>query len=893
MLVFLKRYISFILIFNLICKQAIAFSPAVNGIKIDLALQSSYNRFSDGRTSFTIKLKNQGGTLANNIIVKDILPINFQIENITVSKGLHSLTANSILWEIGTMTSSESEHTIIITGKLSAAKDFSHNQAEIIQVSEEDLDSTPNNQSPCEDDMTFVTVGGNVNNCYTNDSALQLSAVQGFNTYTWYKNGQVINGSSTKQLLVQSEGNYGFKATFTQTGQACTYASSDSIKISTIQPTEFQTQVTQPSCSLSNGSIKITITTGLEPIEFSKDSLTFGHENLFQNLLSGTYNIFIKDAKSCITKKTINLETISNDITISSNFVCDSSNTAQLFLNASGGNPPYQYNDGSGFKIANQFRKPNGTFSFEIKDTKGCTKGYSTTISCNNLCADTTFKVCTGAIISQLISVPNGFKDIQWYKNDTLLIGQQAQTYTIKSPGTYTFKARKINQDSTQQKTKGCNFIMLVIPPATFQVQVTNESCKNLTKGKLEVTNLVGEAPFTFGINNNPFQSNAIFKDLNAGSYNVNVKDKTGYQTTLKNQKIELDSVLLPPEITTDKQLICSFEKANLLASICQDSASIVWSNNVINLNLINVGEGTYTARCKNTCGISPPSNQITISKISDTPIPFIGVSKSVDCNGESVKLTTNFCTGNLIWNTGEKTAIITVNKSGTYTALCEAPCGNTQASITITINVTPTLVAPIIKPDSFFVKDGQKVTLMASACNIGNVVWSTQEKTPSIKVGPGKYFAFCETACGKSSSSDTLEIKNEKPPFSPIISSTKLQICEGELVTLLANGCIDDTVVWSNGALGKSIITKPAKTTTYFAKCKKADKLDVSNTVTITVSNPTKPVLSAAKNNYLCWRTCQNNSQKLLAGGNMVKYSKRARNYGSPYIGDKIFCFL
>ncbi len=860
MLVFFKCYISFILIFNIIDTQARALSP-VNGIKIDLALQSSYSSNSDGGTSFTIKLKNQGGILANNINVKDSLPANFQIQNITVSKGQYSLTANTILWKIGNMTSSETEHTMVIVGKRSTNTDFIHNQAEITQVVEEDIDSTPNNQNPCEDDMTFISVGGNLIICSANNLTLQLSAISGFNTYTWYKNGQIINGINIKQLSVLTEGNYGFKASFTQSGQSCTYTTADSLKISTIQPTEFQTQLTQPSCGLSNGSIKFTITKGFEPVLLSKDSLTFSSEKLFQNLLPGIHTIYVKDAKSCITKKTINLESMSNDITVSSSLVCDNSATALITLNTLGGTPPFQYNDGSGFKIDNQFRKPNGTFSFEVKDTKGCTKFYTTTINCTNLCADTTFNVCTGVAISQLISVPTGYKDIQWYKNDTLLIGQQAQTYNINSPGIYTYMARNIGQDNTQQKTKGCTFKMLVIPPATFQVQVSNESCKNSTKGKIQVTNTMGNAPFTFSINNKPFQSIALFKDLNAGSYDVNVKDKTGCQTTLKNQKIELDATLSPPQIAVDKQAICSFEKANLLASICQDSAKIVWSNNLTNLHLIQVGEGTYTARCKNACGISPPSDEIKISKIADIPIPYIDVSKSVDCYGETTKLTTNFCSGNLIWNTGEKTAIIAVNKSGTYTVICEAPCVNTQASITITIQATPTPVAPIIKPDSFYVKDGQKVTLTSSACNTGNIVWSTQEKKPTIKVGPGKYFAFCETACGKSSPSNTIEIKNEKPPFSPIISATKLQICEGELVTLLANGCIGDTVVWSTGAIGKSIITKPSKTTAYFAKCKKADKLDVSNLVTIAVSNPIKPILSATKTNI-----CAGESAKLTA---------------------------
>jgi gliding motility-associated-like protein/uncharacterized repeat protein (TIGR01451 family) len=714
MRVFLKHYISFTLIFNLISFETEALSYS-NVIKIDLALESGFAKLSDGRVSFTIKLKNQAGILTNNIKVKNILPPNFQTQNITVSKGTYTRVSNTIIWDIDSIEANVSEHTINITGSLPTSMDFYHNQAEITQVAEEDLDSTPNNQNPCEDDITFVTLGGNLSNCYSSNSSILISAPQGFITYAWYKNGQIIKETSTSQLSIQSDGSYTFKTTFSNPEKSCTYLSKDSLKI--------------------------------------------------------------------------------------------------------------------------------------------------TTINCTSFCTDTTFKVCTGAAISQAISAPSGYKDIQWYKNDTLLIGQQSQTYIIKSPGSYTYLARRTDQDSTQQKTKGCTFKLIIIPPTMFELHISNASCQASTKGKIQVQNPTGEAPFTFSLNNSAFQSDSLFKDLNSGTYNVIVKDKSGCQTSLLNQKISLDSVLLSPQITADKQLICSFDKATLLASVCQDSANIVWSNSITNLSLIQVGEGTYTARCKNTCGISPPSNLLKISEDAVAPTPFIDVSKSVDCEGEKAVLTANFCTGNLVWSTGESSKTITVDRSGTYTAICQAPCGNSQTSITVSILATPIPIAPIIRADSYFVVSGQKVTLTATECNTGKLVWSTNEKSNMIQVGIGKYYAFCETACGKSSHSNTVEIKTEQPPFSPLISASKLQICEGEQITLVANGCIGDTVVWSTGAEGKSIITKPSKSTSYFASCKKGNKLDVSNLVTITVINPTKPILTATKTN-----SCAGESIKIIA---------------------------
>jgi uncharacterized repeat protein (TIGR01451 family)/gliding motility-associated-like protein len=859
MMLFLKRYISFILTFYLLNTHALATKPS-NVIKIDLALEGSYTRLLSGQTSFTVKLKNQGGSLANNIKIKDILPPNFQIQNVEVSKGTYSTVENIIIWEIVTIEANESEHSITITGALSPVSNFTYNQAEITQVSEEDIDSTPNNQNPCEDDISFITLGGSINTCPTFGSPIQLAAIQGFNTYTWYKNGQSITGANTRELAIQGDGNYSFKAAFSSSEKSCTYLSLDSVQVTTIPPTEFLTQIIPPSCGLANGSISFTITKGIEPVLLSKDSLTFTTEKLFQNLAAGAQTIFIKDAKSCIAKNTINLKSVTASILVTSTILCDTSETALLTLSVSGGQAPYRYNDGSGFTSQNTFQKPNGTHSFEIKDALGCKSSYSTLVNCQKNCKDTTFSFCAGASIKQEVEIPTGYKDFEWYKNDTLIVGAINQKLIIDNTGKYTFKARKQNEDSTAIKTSGCVFTLIKTAPIDFEIAIRNVQCPGIEKGSIKINNPSGLAPFMFRINEDTFKSNLTFDTLETGTYTITVRDAAGCEQKRLNQSVNVD-IPKAPKISTDKLQICSTEKATLTATGC-DGGEIVWSNNESNQKIIKVGQGTYTAKCKYACGVSVSSDSIRVELVNEKT-PIISVARTISCSGEKVKLTASGCNSGIIWNTNQNTNTIEVNTSGTYTVTCLNTCENTQESITVQINVLPEPVAPIIKTNSLMLAAAEKATLSASACNTGRIRWNTGDTLSNIEVGVGSYFAWCANECKESKKSNEIEIKAEKVEAPPIVSSSKNNVCGEDTLTLIATGCNGNPVIWSNGEKGEKILIKPLLSTAYSAVCLNSDSTfsQISNQLVIEVNRPQTPVLSCVKN-----RICEGETVQIMA---------------------------
>ncbi|MFC3813283.1 T9SS type B sorting domain-containing protein [Lacihabitans lacunae] len=855
----MKRYISFILTFYLLNTHALAMNPS-NVIKIDLALEGSYTRLLAGQTSFTVKLKNQGGILANNIKIKDILPPNFQIQNVNVSKGLYSVVKNTIIWEISTIEATQPEHSITITGTLSAASNFAYNQAEITQVSEEDIDSTPNNQNPCEDDISFTTIGERIDRCPTFGSPIHVTAIQGFTTYTWYKNGQSITGANTKEFTINSDGNYTFKATFSSSDKSCTYLSLDSVQVTTIPPTEFQTQVIPPSCGLANGSITFTITKGIEPILLSKDSLTFTTENSFQNLAAGEQTIFLKDAKSCITKKTIDLKSATTNILVTSTILCDTSETALLTLSVSGGQAPYQFNDGSGFASQNVFQKTTGTHNFEIKDALGCRSTYSTLVNCQKICKDTTFSFCADASIKQEVEIPTGYKDLEWYKNDTLIIGAVNQKLTIEEVGKYTFKSRKQNENSTAIKTSGCIYNVVKTAPIDFEIAIRNVQCPGTEKGSIKINNPTGLAPFLFRINNDAYKSNSDFNALESGAYTLTVRDSGGCEKKRLNQIVDIDKPTAP-KIVTDKHQICYTDKATLTATGCE-GGEILWSNNESNQRVIKVGQGGYAAKCIYTCGESLFSDSIHI-ELTNEKTPIISVARSISCNGEKVKLTASGCNSSIIWNTNENTSTIEVNTSGTYTVTCLNTCENTQESITIQINVLPEPVAPIIKTNTLILSANEKATLSASACNVGGIKWNTGDTLSIIKVGAGSYYAWCANQCKESKKSNQIEIQAEKVETPPTVSSSKNNVCGDDTLILVATGCNGNVVVWSNGEKGEKITVKPLFSTTYSAVCLNSDSTFslTSNQLVIEVKRPQTPILSCVKN-----RICEGDLVQIIA---------------------------
>ncbi|MDP1817124.1 MAG: gliding motility-associated C-terminal domain-containing protein, partial [Leadbetterella sp.] len=278
-------------------------------------------------------------------------------------------------------------------------------------------------------------------------------------------------------------------------------------------------------------------------------------------------------------------------------------------------------------------------------------------------------------------------------------------------------------------------------------------------------------------------------------------------------------------------------------------NSTVEWSNGSTG-NVIFVGVGTYTAKCKNSCGTSLASNIINIEIGVLPKAPVIISNKLTVCGTDKVILTASVCEGGtIIWSMGG-TGTSKEVATGTYTATCTNACGTSGNSNVIIIQNASAPVVPLLTSNKLTVCGTDKATLIASGCESGTISWSAGGTGTTIQVYAGTYSATCTNACGTSGNSNVISIV-EKVAEAPIITASKTQICSPEEITLKATGCLTGVLQWSNGKTGRQIIVKPQFSTIYSAICieEGSCQSSVSNNLNVRLIEIDKPIVACIKN--------------------------------------------
>ncbi|MER0442855.1 DUF11 domain-containing protein, partial [Emticicia sp. W12TSBA100-4] len=116
----------------------------------DLSLTQTVAKSGDNVT-FTLIINNDGQTNVSGVVVTDVLPIGATLVSATTSTGTTNLVGNTLTWQVGNISASNSLLTLTIVVNLNNSG-VSYNSAEITAMNETDIDSTPNNKVLLEDD---------------------------------------------------------------------------------------------------------------------------------------------------------------------------------------------------------------------------------------------------------------------------------------------------------------------------------------------------------------------------------------------------------------------------------------------------------------------------------------------------------------------------------------------------------------------------------------------------------------------------------------------------------------------------------------------------------------------------------------------------------------------
>ena len=150
-------------------------------------------------------------------------------------------------------------------------------------------------------------------------------------------------------------------------------------------PTLDNTSTVDPTCGASTGVIELIASGGSGNLSYSIDGMNYQSSNRFEQLLAGTYDVFIQDELGCITQSVLTLTDGSNlviDNVVAITESCGEAN-GSLSINASGGSGSLEYSiDGVNFQFGNTFQNlPKGEYDITVRDGKGCLSSQRTTLA--------------------------------------------------------------------------------------------------------------------------------------------------------------------------------------------------------------------------------------------------------------------------------------------------------------------------------------------------------------------------------------------------------------------------------------------------------------------------------------------------------------------------------
>jgi gliding motility-associated-like protein len=151
------------------------------------------------------------------------------------------------------------------------------------------------------------------------------------------------------------------------------------------QPLSPSAVKTDVSCNGgSDGSITVSLNSGVAPFSYSLDNTNFQSSNIFSGLAAGSYTIYVKDNNACGGTTTITLSQ-PQPLVSTTNITpvkCNGDANGVIDITGSGGTSPYQYSiDGVNYQPLTTFTVAAGNYTVYVRDSKNCIATKGVTVS--------------------------------------------------------------------------------------------------------------------------------------------------------------------------------------------------------------------------------------------------------------------------------------------------------------------------------------------------------------------------------------------------------------------------------------------------------------------------------------------------------------------------------
>lgn len=277
-------------------------------------------------------------------------------------------------------------------------------------------------------------------------------------------------------------------------------------------------------CNNNEASINISGMGGTTPYQFSTNGINYQNSGTFNNLASGNYTVWIKDANGCTASQPVNIDLNCPSVSLNVlNETCGSRNGTITVL-VTGGSAPYQFSiDGINFQNSQVFSNLNaGTYTVYVKDAIGALKTITDAI--NNICPTVSVNVtdglCAIANASLVATGANGTAPYL-YSIDGVNF-QPGNSFNGLANGTYTVTVKDANGLTNTTSAVARNF-----PGPAILASGGTASCLN-NDASITISSTGGNLPLQYSIDGTNFFNYSVFNGMSGGNYVATIKDAKG-----------------------------------------------------------------------------------------------------------------------------------------------------------------------------------------------------------------------------------------------------------------------------------------------------------------------------------------------------------------------------
>ncbi len=457
--------------------------------------------------------------------------------------------------------------------------------------------------------------------------------------------------------------------------------------------------ITQPTCAIATGTITVTAPLGTG-LTYSINGTTYQPGTTFSGLAAGSYNVTVKNANGCISTVTtavINPQPptpAAPTVTITQPTCAIATGTITVTAPLGTG-LTYSIN-GTIYQAGTTFSGlAAGSYNVTVKNANGCISGVTTAVinpQPPTPVAPTvtiTQPTCTVATGTITVTAPLG-TGLTYSINGTTY--QAGTTFSGLAAGSYNVTVMNANGCISTVTTAGIDPQPLT--PAALTVTITQPTC-TIPTGTITITAPLGTG-LTYSIDGATYQAGTTFSGLEAGSYNVTVKNANGCISTVTTAVIDPQPPTPAAPRVTITQPTCTVATGTITVTAPLGTGltySINGTNYQAGTTFSGLAAGTYYVRVMNDDGCI---SGVTTAVID--PQPPAPAAPTVTITQPTCTVATGMITVTAPLGTGLTYSIngITYQAGTTFSSLA---AGSYNVTVTNASGCISTLTTAVIDP--------------------------------------------------------------------------------------------------------------------------------------------------------------------------------------------------